>query len=120
MRGAGCHAHRKTSTQHRRTTSYWLDLDRAAGAWAYVEFTTHVQDVVDYSVVLLLEQAAQTETVRVYDGAHGVNELHRHTRRSGKQPAEVFHGGNLGVGMRVAIEAVRYSYRSMIEGWREQ
>lgn len=108
-----------SSPQRRRITSYWLKLDPALGAWAYIEFTTRARDVTDYAVVLLFKAGERTETARVYDGAHGVNELHRHTRRGGKQQAEIVHSGNLGVGMRAAIEAVRYGYRSMIEGWRE-
>lgn len=119
MRGDDNDAHLGcASTPRRHTTSYWLELDRALGAWAYIEFTTGRRDVTDYAVVLLLKAGKHRETVRVYDGAHGVNELHRHTRRGGKQQAEIVHGGNLGVGMRDAIEAVRHGYRSMIEGWR--
>jgi hypothetical protein len=45
------------------------------------------ENVVDYSVVLLIEVHDQMETVRLYDGAHGENELHRYTRKAGKQSA---------------------------------
>jgi hypothetical protein len=54
---------------------------------------------------------------RVYDGVHGRNELHRHTRGGGKQPAEVFHAGTLGEGMRAAITACVDGFENMIEGW---
>jgi hypothetical protein len=57
------------------------------------------------------------ETVCVYDGAHGINEMHRYTWPGGKQRPTVFHGGTLGDGMRAAIAEVESSYRTMIEGW---
>lgn len=113
----------KNSTAHgvgsarRRVTSYWLELDRGMGAWAYIEFTTIVKRVIDYSIVLLMEENSRTHTVRLYDGAHGVNELHRYTRLGGKQAAEIFHGGTLGMGMRAAIDEIKHNFRSMIEGW---
>lgn len=43
------------------------------------------RDVIDYSVVLVIEVDGRMETVRVYDGAHGENELHRYTREGAKQ-----------------------------------
>ena len=76
--------------------------------------------MIDYAVVLLVEEHEQPETVRVYDGAHGVNELHRYTCKDGKQAAEIFHGGTLGVGMRTAIDEIERNYRSIIEGWRKR
>jgi hypothetical protein len=42
--------------------------------------------------------------VRVYDAAHGFNEMHRHTEEGGKQSGTVFHRGTLGDGMHDAIE----------------
>ena len=57
------------------------------------------------------------ETVRVYDAAHGFNEMHRYTGAGGKQAGVRFHPGTLGDGMRVAIEAIEGGYREMIEGW---
>lgn len=74
-------------------------------------------DVVDYSVVLVVEVDGRKETVRVYDGAHGENELHRYTRVSGKQAAEVFDRGTLGEGMNVAIEEIIGGYEEMVDGW---
>jgi hypothetical protein len=57
-------------------------------------------------------------TVRVYDGAHGVNDMHRYDRSGEKASAETFHAGTLGEGMRAAITAVRTGYKEMIEAWR--
>jgi hypothetical protein len=86
----------------------------------YVAFKTEQRGrhVVDYSVVLVVEANGRKETVRVYDGAHGQNELHRHTRSGGKQAAGVFNRGTLGEGMRAAIEEVEHGYEEMIDGWR--
>jgi hypothetical protein len=82
-----------------------------------VEFTTEGREITDYAVVLLLEVGETTETIRVYDGAHGHNEMHRYTRTKGKQAGTPFHGGTLGEGMRAAIKEIERGYRKMIEGW---
>jgi hypothetical protein len=82
-----------------------------------VEFTTDGREITDYAVVLLLEVGEVIETIRVYDAAHGHNEIHRYTRGDGKQAGTPFHSGTLGEGMRAAIEEIERSYREMIEGW---
>ena len=87
------------------------------GAVLRVEFITNGRKITDYAVVLLLAVDGSVETVRVYDGAHGHNEMHRYTRGGGKQPGEQFHAGTLGEGMRAAIAEVENGYREMIEGW---
>jgi len=69
-------------------------------------------------VLTVDDEAGEAVTVRVYDGAHGVNEMHRHDRSGEKAPAESFHAGTLGEGMRAAIAAVRSGYQEMIEAWR--
>ena len=56
--------------------------------------------------------------VRSYDGAHAVNEMHRHNRGGAKAAAESFHAGTLGEGMRAAIVEVRAHYQEMIDAWR--
>lgn len=95
-------------------------LDHALGALLRVQFTTQGSDVIDYAVVLLLDTEKGTETIRVYDAAHGHNEMHRYTRSAGKEPGTAFHGGTLGEGMRAAIAEVERGYREMIEGWERQ
>lgn len=101
------------------SASYEIELDRALGAWLHVEFVTDRRKVTDYAVVLLVASGERIETVRVYDGAHAENEMHRYSRRGGKQAAEIFHRGTLGAGLRAAIQAIKQSYRAMIEAWRE-
>jgi hypothetical protein len=92
-------------------------LDRARRVFLHIEFRTERRAVMDYAIVLLLEVDGHLETVRVYDGAHGENELHRYTRQAGKQAAEVFHRGTLGAGMRAAISEAERGYQAMIESW---
>jgi hypothetical protein len=57
-------------------------------------------------------------TVRVYDGAHGRNEMHRYSHHGDKQEAEAFHAGSLGEGMRTAMKEIRDGYEQMIDAWR--
>jgi hypothetical protein len=83
-----------------------------------VWFTTDRREVTDYAVTLLLKIEDSIKTVRVYDGAHGYNEMHRYTRAAGKQPGVLFHAGTLGEGMRAAIADIERSHGEMIEGWR--
>lgn len=83
-----------------------------------VDFSTVKGEVVHYSIVLLLATSNGVETIRVYDSAHGFNEMHRYTRAGGKQAGRVFHSGTLGEGMRAATEAVKAGHLEMIEGWR--
>jgi hypothetical protein len=102
------------------SADYIQELNAALGAWMSVDFTTDRRDVTDYSVVLLVDDGEHIEAVRVYDGTHGENELHRYTRGGGKQIAEIFHRGTLGEGMRAAIEETKNGYEAMIESWRRQ
>lgn len=99
---------------------YLSVLDEDLGAMLGVDFKTDGRKVIDYAVVLLLEVAGATETIRIYDAAHGHNEMHRCTRSSGKQAGTPFHSGTLGEGMRAAIADIKAGYREMIEGWERQ
>jgi hypothetical protein len=100
--------------------AYELPLDYVLWAILRVEFTTEGKEVTDYAVMLLYEIEGRTETIRLYDGTHGHNEMHRYTRSTGKQPGTPLHRGTLGDGMRAAIAEIKGSYREMIEGWRGQ
>lgn len=99
-------------------TRYQDDLDPILGVSLSVDFKTTRGAVVAYSVVLLLGTAGGAKTIRVYDRAHGFNEMHRCTRAEGKQEGTHFHSGTLGEGMRAAIEDAKRGYLKMIEGWR--
>jgi hypothetical protein len=102
------------------SADYTRLLDRARRVFLHVEFRTERREVVDYSIVLLVEVDGRLETVRVYDGAHGENELHRYGRQVGKEPAEAFHRGTLGEGMRTAIGEAERGYEAIIESWEKQ
>lgn len=102
------------------STDYTRLLNRLLKVFMHVEFETYRRDVVDYSIVLLVEVDGELETVRLYDGAHGENELHRYTRKGCKQPAEIVHHGSLGQGMRAAIEEIERGCGAMIESWSKQ
>jgi hypothetical protein len=102
-----------------RSQRYRDVLDYEVGARIVVEFTTRGREVIDYAVVLTLDdEDGEAATVRVYDGAHGINDMHRHDRAGEKSPAEMFHVGTLGEGMRAAINAVRAGNKEMIDAWR--
>lgn len=102
------------------SADYTRLLDRIRQVFLHVEFTTDRRDVTDYAIVLLVDIDDQLQTIRVYDGAHGENELHRYGRQGGKQAAEIFHRGTLGEGMRSAIEEAELGYEAMIESWNER
>jgi hypothetical protein len=93
-------------------------LDYAMGARLIVEFATERREVVDYAVILTVDSDGAEATVRVYDGAHGVNDMHRYRRDGEKAPATTFHAGTLGEGMRAAIAAVRTDYKEIVTAWR--
>jgi hypothetical protein len=95
-------------------------LDFDLGAVLSVDFTTLRGKVVGYSILLLLPTAEGTETIRVFDSAHGYNEMHRYTSVAGKQDGKEFHSGTLAEGMRAAIDAITRTHLEMIEGWRER
>jgi hypothetical protein len=92
-------------------------LDPTRRVIVRIAFVKERRVITNYSVVLTMDYEGREVTVRVYDGAHGVNDLHRHTRDGGKQPAETFHRGTLGEGMRAAIEACVHGYDEMIQAW---
>lgn len=97
--------------------SYVDVIDYRLGVALVVEFETAGTDVTSYSLVLCLEVDDGVETIRVYDSAHGLNEMHRFTRDAGKQRGAEIHRATLGEGMRAAIEEIKRGYLAMIEGW---
>ncbi len=96
---------------------FTVQLGTERRAELFVRFVNVRSDVADYSVVLSVDDGDERATVRLYDGAHGRNELHRYTRSGGKQPAEIFHRGTLGEGMRSAIGAISIGHEQMIDAW---
>jgi len=74
--------------------------------------------VMGYSVVLLVLREGDWHTVRVYDNAHGANEMHRYTLAECKQAAEPVHAGEPGEAMRATRDEVLAGYEKMLEAWR--
>lgn len=99
-----------------QTTSYRLPL--SAQADLLVWFVTEHGAVISYSVVLVARHVGAWHTIRVYDNAHGANEMHRHTLAGGKQPAEALQPGEFGEAMRAARAEVLAGYEKMIEAWQ--
>lgn len=97
------------------SAAYILRLDH--NVRLLVDFVTRGREVTEYSVTLTMIDDAGGRTIRVYDSAHGFNEMHRYTRAGGKQPGEAVHGGTLAEGLRAAIAECKTGYRQMIEGW---
>lgn len=105
------------------STSYEVDLDFTPGVGAIVmavRFTTRGREVTDYAVVLVARREGRKGTIRVYDCAHGHNEMHRYSSSGGKQSGIGFHSGTLGEGLRAAIDEVECRYHQMVEGWERQ
>ncbi len=92
-------------------------LDPHRAVVLHVRMTRDRRDVTNYAVVLTIVRDGNAQTVRVYDGAHGVNDLHRYTHSGGKQLAQTVHSGTLGEGMRAAIAACIDGYDEMIRAW---
>lgn len=99
------------------SAEYFVELGGDPEKLMHVRFTTSRREITDYAVLLTFELDGETHTIRLYDGAHGINEMHRYTRAAGKQSGEIFHSGTLGEGMRVAVRQIRSTYESMIEAW---
>lgn len=99
---------------------YIEELDLIRGIYMAVTFTTVGGEVTDYAIVLIAAHEGREETIRLYDGAHGHNEMHRYSAAKGKQSGVRFHSGTLGEGMRAAIDEIERGYDTMIEGWNRQ
>lgn len=93
-------------------------LDLEPGVRLYVVWSLDGPNVVNYSVILTVEHDGQETTARLYDAAHGFNEMHRHTRSGGKQSGEVFHYGTLAEGLNAAYLECRDRYGAIIDAWR--
>lgn len=86
-------------------------------AYAEVAYRTNRGRLTEYSIALMTKHGGLWHTVRVYDNAHGLHDIHRHTLTGGKQRAETFHHGSAGEAYRAALREVRAGYEEMIAGW---
>lgn len=77
------------------------------------------RDVVGYAVLLLAEVDGDWRPVVLFDCSHGDrNDRHRYSFDGVKGPAEVFHHGTPGEGMRAAIALIFDAHARMIATWR--
>ena len=97
-------------TSYRTRLSFEAILD--------VRFLRQRNEVIDYVVVLLVQEGGVMKAVRVYDNTHGDHDMHRYNRDGVKQAAETFHRGLAGEALRSAIDTVRSGHNEMIESWR--
>lgn len=90
------------------------------GARVEISYKTHRDGRILYSVVLIYRDSNGTDqTVRVYDNAHGQNEMHRYTRRGGKQTADLFHPGPANIACGYAIAQAKKNYEEIIRSWQK-
>ena len=68
-------------------------------------------------MTLVARHAGIWQTIRVYDNAHGPNDLHRHTLTGGKEPAVTFHHGTASEALQAALASIDAGYEEMIVGW---
>jgi hypothetical protein len=83
-----------------------------------VRLVTERGGLTSYAVALIVRDGGVWTTVRLFDNAHGINEMHRYTRGGGKQPGELFHHGTPSEAMRAAELEVREGWTEMVRAWR--
>jgi hypothetical protein len=83
----------------------------------YVRYAKERGELVTYAVVLMAEVAGEFRPVRLFDNAHGTNDMHRYTRDGIKMPAETFHFGTASDAMNAAIQVIDESWEQMVEPW---
>ena len=66
---------------------YVVALDRPRAIWMHVRFESSRRGITDYAVVLTMPHGRGRRAVRVYDAAHGFNEMHRYRQTAARSPA---------------------------------
>jgi hypothetical protein len=74
--------------------------------------------LITYAVALVVSDGTRWRTVRLFDNAHGIHEMHRYTRDGGKQPGETFHHGTPPEALRVARREIAEGWEEMVRAWR--
>lgn len=82
-----------------------------------VEFKTERGELTGFTVLLRVRREGHWHEVRVWDNAHGRNEMHRYTRSGGKQPGVIFDRGSSAVGYRAAYADARANFEEIVDGW---
>ena len=99
----------------RRTITYRHRIGR--DAWMRVRLTTVDGVLTSYAVVLAALDGPTPRTIRVFDNAHGRNEMHRYTRSGGKERGETFHHGHPSEAAQAALLAVSEGWEEMVSAW---
>ena len=94
-----------------------FQIDVAPGVEILVEFKTERGELAGYTVLLRVLRDGEWHEVRVWDNAHGDNEMHRYTRSGGKQAGVVFHQGSFAEGYRAAYADARTNFEEIVDGW---
>jgi hypothetical protein len=95
-----------------------FEVEVGPGAWKRVRLLTERGRVSRYAVVLVARDGDDLRTIRVFDNAHGANEMHRYTRSGGKERGEVFHHGRAPEAAQAAERAVTDGWYEMVIAWR--
>lgn len=89
----------------------FIDRLLSAGVRFYAEYRNY--PVFEYAVMLQIEAAGgRWQTIRLFDNAHGVNEMHLYTEDE-KQPAEPF------LEDRPSNEAMPRMIDYLVDNWQE-
>jgi hypothetical protein len=93
-----------------------IDIEIAEGV--LIRFNQSGRPIERYSVVLLLFEDGDWQTVRIYDNHLGTHHMHRYTRKGGKQPESAFHEGSTAEAIPAAIGHLKAHWEAIIESWR--
>lgn len=101
---------------HRRTHQF--DVSVGSGVDAAVRLVTDRSGLVEYAIALRVFENGWWQTVRLYDNAHGANDMHRYSRQEGKRPAENFSQGRPSEAYLLARNLILEGWEQMIDSWR--
>lgn len=93
-----------------------IDIDLVEGI--LIRFSQSGRPIERYSVVLLVFEDGDWQTIRVYDNHLGTHHMHRYTRKDGKQPESAFHEGSTTEAIPAAIDHLKTHWEAIIESWR--
>jgi len=98
--------------------AYERTIDIAIAEGVLVRFSQSGTPIERYSVVLLVLEEGDWQTIRVYDNHRGTHHMHRYTRKGGKEPETAFHDGPTNEAIPAAIAHLKAHWEAIIESWR--
>jgi hypothetical protein len=93
-----------------------IDIEIVDGV--LIRFSQSGRPIERYSVVLLVFENDDWQTVRLYDNHLGTHHMHRYTRKAGKQPEVAFHEGSTTEAIPAAIDHLKAHWEAIIASWR--